>query len=466
MGIARVLMGLLGTVVAAGASAAEYQVASAEEIQELKGKLRPGDVVVMRDGTWADQAIAFDAKGTAEAPITLRARTPGKAVLSGTSSLTIDGEHLVISGLLVKEGRGEKEGVAIKGNNCRLTETAVIDCTYKFYLHFRGFKNRMDRCYLAGKTSEGPTVQVEAEANPNGHRIDHNYFGHRPPLGRNGGETIRVGYSWQQTNNSRTVVEYNLFERCDGEIEIISSKSCENVYRGNTFLDCAGFLTLRHGDRCVVDSNFFLGRGKRGSGGVRVIGIGHVVTNNYVEGIRDGGFRLTAGMIDPKPVEYIEARDCVIAFNTVVDSQGPAIDLSAGLGGERRLVPRDNTVANNVFLLKDSPLLSGTEGEGYRWAGNVAFAPAATEAVKHEGIRWIDPALQRGKDGLLRPTKSGPLIGAAATLNLTKVLNDIDGQPRGERTDVGCDQVTDAPATNHPLTPADVGPGWLDRGEH
>src|SRR5687767_3936884 len=215
MKIARVVVGLLGIVVAAGASAAEYQVGSAEEIQELKGKLRPGDVVVMRDGTWADQAITFDGEGTAEAPITLRARTPGKVALSGTSTITMDGEHLVVTGLLLKEGRGEKEGIAIKGNNCRLTETAIIDCTYKFYVRLWGEKIRVDHCYLAGKTSEGPTVQVEAEAKPNGHRIDHNHFGHRPPLGRNGGETIRVGYSFQQTNNSRTLVERNLFERCD-----------------------------------------------------------------------------------------------------------------------------------------------------------------------------------------------------------------------------------------------------------
>jgi poly(beta-D-mannuronate) lyase len=465
MGIARVVAGLVGSL-AVTVSAAEHTVSSAEEVRALKDELRPGDVVVMRDGAWTDQAVTFDASGTAEAPVTLRALTPGKVVLGGASSITVEGEHVVVSGLLFKEASGEKEGVAIKGRHCRLTETAMIDCTYKFYVRLWGEANRVDHCYLAGKTSEGPTVQVEAEARPNGHRIDSNHFGHRPPLERNGGETIRVGYSHQQTSDSRTLVERNLFERCDGEIEIISSKSCENVYRGNTFLDCAGFLTLRHGDRCVVDSNFFLGRGKRGSGGVRVIGIGHVVTNNYIEGVREGGFRLTAGMIDPKPVEYVEARDCVIAYNTIVESQGPAIDLSAGLSAStrRRLVPRDNIVANNVFALKDGPLLVGTEGEGYRWKGNVAFAPAATATLKHEGIRWIDPELERGKDGLLRPTKEGPLRGGTVG-DIVKVASDIDGQPRGERSDVGCDHVSEALVTNRPLTPADVGPVWMRRGE-
>ena len=46
-------------------------------------------------------------------------------------------------------------------------------------------------------------------------------------------------------------MEQNFFDRCDGELEIISSKSCDNIYRGNTFLNCAGMLTLRHGNRYV-----------------------------------------------------------------------------------------------------------------------------------------------------------------------------------------------------------------------
>src|SRR5438876_7357684 len=93
------------------------------------------------------------------------------------------------------------------------------------------------------------------------------HFGPRPPLGRNGGETMRVGYSWQSMSNSCTAVAHNLFDRCDGELEIISNKSCENTYRYNTFLDCAGMFTLRHGNRCLVEGNLFLGHHKRGSGG-------------------------------------------------------------------------------------------------------------------------------------------------------------------------------------------------------
>src|SRR3954453_9089407 len=128
--------------------------------------------------------------------------------------------------------------------------------------------------------------------------------------------------------NSGTLVEHNLFERCDGEIEIISSKSCENVYRYNTFLDCAGMLTLRHGNRCVVDSNFFLAHHKKGSDGVRIIGEDHVVAKNYIDGVDKGAIWITSGVPDSKPNENSQAKRCVVAFNTVVDSAGPYLDLS------------------------------------------------------------------------------------------------------------------------------------------
>ena len=246
--------------------AVEQRVSSAAEIAKAMDAAQPGDVLVLANGVWKDQAIVFRGNGTEEKPITLRAETAGKVVLSGVTSLVIDGTQLVVSGLSLQNGGTGKDGITLTGRHNRLTETSVVGGDYKFFVHVSGQENRMDHCYLAGKTTESPTLQIEVEDQPNRHHIDHNHFGPRPPLGRNGGETIRVGYSGQSMRASGTLVEENLFENCDGELEIISNKSCENIYRANTFLDCAGMLTLRHGNRCVVDGNFFLGHHKRGSG--------------------------------------------------------------------------------------------------------------------------------------------------------------------------------------------------------
>src|SRR5882724_3290707 len=103
--------------------AKEFRVSTAAEINEVIGKLQAGDAVVMADGTWKDQEIRFHAAGTAERPITLRAETPGKTLLTGESSLTIEGQHVVVSGLNVKDGRKATNGIFIAGNHCRLTES-------------------------------------------------------------------------------------------------------------------------------------------------------------------------------------------------------------------------------------------------------------------------------------------------------------------------------------------------------
>jgi poly(beta-D-mannuronate) lyase len=333
-------------------------------------------------------------------------------------------------------------------------------------VHIFGVSNRLDHCYLADKSSDSPTLQIEVEGHDNHHRIDHNHFGPRRPLGRNGGETIRVGYSHQSMTNSGTIVEENLFDRCDGEIEIISNKSCENIYRFNTFLDCAGMLTLRHGNRCVVEGNFFFGNHKSGSGGIRIIGENHMVINNYIDGVEKGGFWITAGISNSPLNGYFQAINCLIAFNTVVDSRGPYLDLNAGFGTSgRTLKPKNITIANNAFLLsKTATIVQGTGGENLKLLGNIAWPEFTAKGATAESneIRLDDPKLKKANDRLWRPTAESPLRKAAVG-SFRMVKADIDGQPRTEPLDVGCDQLSDAPNTRRPLTASDVGPKWLER---
>ena len=446
--------------------ARDYPVASAADIARVSAQAKPGDVIVMRTGAWSNEVITFSARGTAKKPITLRAATPGKVVLTGKSSLTADGEHLVVSGLLFRNSQATGDGIKIAGRHSRVTDCAVIGGDCKFLVHVFGTSNRLDHCYLAGKTNDSPTLQVEVEGRPNHHRIDYNHFGHRPPLGRNGGETIRVGYSHQSMTNSGTLVEHNLFERCDGEIEIISNKSCENTYRANTFWECAGMFTLRHGNRCVVDGNFFIGHHKRGSGGIRVIGEDHIVINNYIEGVENGGFWITSGISNSELKGYFQSRNCVIAFNTFVNSPGPAITLDAGFGSSgRTLRPENITIANNIFVLSGGPLLQGREGgSGYRWLGNIAWPVAA----QHPGIRFVDPKWELGRDAYWRLPSDSPAKDAAEG-DFSFIRTDIDGQLRTGRLDVGCDEIARGPVVNRlPLMPFHVGPAWMSvkaRGE-
>jgi poly(beta-D-mannuronate) lyase len=222
-------------------------------------------------------------------------------------------------------------------------------------------------------------------------------------------------------------------------------------------------LTLRHGNRCVVDSNYFLAHHKKGSGGIRIIGEDHVVANNYIDGVDKGAFWVTSGVPDSKLNEYFQAKRCVVAFNTVVDSAGPYIDVSAGLGASgRTLKPEKITVLNNVLSVGDrGQLLKGDEGEGWKWAGNLA-ADGSGKA-DHAGVKSVDLKLVKGINGLWRPATDSPARGAAEG-DVAQFSKDIDGQPRpAKAADAGCDQASDAPVANRPLTAADVGPSWLAR---
>jgi poly(beta-D-mannuronate) lyase len=458
MSILRTLSFLLASVITL--TATEHSVRDARELASLEDRLVPGDVVVLAAGEWRDQALVFRARGTEEKPIELRGSKLGGVVLLGSSTLVIDGEWLVVRDIVIRDGAGPAAGIELRGKNNRLTDCAMIGGTYKHFVRVFGVRNRVDHCWLEGKTSAEPTLQIESEpSGPNDHVVERNYFGPRAPLGANGGETIRVGYSFQSMNVSRTVVQENLFERCDGEIEIISSKSCENIYRANTFLECDGMLTLRHGDRCLVDGNFFLGNDKPGTGGIRVIGEGHVIVNNYMDRVDRGAFWITAGVFNSPPNRYVVARRCLIAFNTVLQSRGPYLDLANGLGiAGRTVLPTENTIANNLFVLpaKGAELRIGEEGADWKWLGNVIDGG---EAPAQPGFRRVAVALERGASGLWRPASGAPTAGAAEG-DFSSVSVDFDGQPRPAKKDVGCDQASTAPVKYRPLVRADVGPSW------
>ena len=93
------------------------------------------------------------------------------------------------------------------------------------------------------------------------HQIDHNYIHDfaEPQIKDNGYATLRIGTSKYSHVNARVTVEYNCFYRCNVEVECISNKSSENTCRHNTSIECQGKLTLHHGDRNLVEANFFIG---------------------------------------------------------------------------------------------------------------------------------------------------------------------------------------------------------------
>lgn len=456
--------------------AAEHVVASPAEFVAKQKGLKPGDVLTLKNGVWTDAALLIEAQGTTEKPITVRAETAGQVVLTGKSRLRIGGQHLVVEGLWFKGAGDRKEDViefrtssTKPATNCRVTACAITDYNppskkrdYK-WVSLYGTSNRVDHCYFSGKLHAGTTLVVWVGEQPNYHRIDHNHFGPRPRLGENGGETIRVGTSDVSMNNSRTTVEFNLFQECNGEVEIVSNKSCENVYRHNTFFGCEGAMTLRHGNRCVVEANYFLGGNRKNTGGVRVIGEDHRVVNNLFSELGGEETRsaltLMNGLKDSPLHGYFQVKRAVIAFNTFHNCKSSVLigyvsDNPKGAD----LPPLDCVFGNNLMESPHAPLIKlDTVPLNWRWEGNMAIGTLGLPATS--GINLTDAKFREWRPAG-NPNLNSPIMGKA-TGNFLEIKEDIEGQPRAWPRDVGCDQVSREQVKYQMVTKETTGPGWL-----
>lgn len=451
----------------------DYYVTNTSEIYTATGKAQPGDTLTMANGLWTDARIVFQGHGTEAAPILLRVETPGNVIINGRSNLRIGGEYLIVDGLRFIGGESPSGAVVEFRNGgdsdyCRMTNCAIVDYNpassgtdYK-WVSIYGSNNRVDHCYFEGKTHSGTTLVVWLSGQPNYHLIDFNYFAHRPELGVNGGETIRVGTSDWSMYDSYTIVENNYFEHCNGETEIISNKSCENIYRYNTFYECEGTLTLRHGNRCTVEGNFFIGNKLSDTGGVRIIGEDHVVFNNYFEGLFGSGYRSALpfmnGVPDSPLNRYFQVKRAVVAFNTFVDCRSTIL-IGAGANEELSLPPLDCVIANNAVKTGHTVIQEDDEPINLTWEGNI-MQGSSLGIDQPAGITWADPNLIHGDDGLWRPTEDSPLL-SAATGDYSFITEDMDGQARGASKDVGADQQSFEPIVRRPLTSLDAGPDWL-----
>ncbi|MBO9707382.1 MAG: polysaccharide lyase 6 family protein [Caulobacter sp.] len=436
----------LWVVAAGGGSPSLVQAESAlvrapAEFASAVARLQPGDTLTLADGEWRDFQIVFTGKGAEGRPITLTAQTPGKVILTGRSNLSLAGEHLVVSNLVFRDGwspTGEvlsfRKSRTERANYSRVTGV-VIDGFSKpdraesdNWVALYGHHNRFDHNQLTGKTNAGTTLVVIRDAVQgleNRHAIDHNYFGRRPVLGSNGGETIRVGTSHDSTSDSFTTVSDNWFEHCAGEVEIVSNKSGGNIYRGNVFFESQGALVLRHGDGNLVEGNVFLGNGLPNTGGVRVINRRNTVSDNYMEGLAGANFgsalTIMYGVPNSPVNRYVQVDGAVIENNTLVDTR--EMSFGAGMDAERSAAPINSRFARNLIVNRDGrdPILVKGDMSGVTFTGNVQ-APMATKALP--GVEGHKVVLERGKGQLLRPKG---LKGVGVRADLTYVAREDTG---------------------------------------
>lgn len=431
------------------ASGERILVSTQDEYTKAVKSLSPGDTIVLANGRWDDFEILFKGNGEKDKPIRLTAETHGKVIISGQSNLRLSGEYLEVSGLVFKDGyTPTSEVIAFRdsdalANNSRITEVVVDNFNnperYEtdFWVMMYGKNNRFDHNHLVGKRNKGVTMAVRMnteDSRENNHRIDHNYFGPRPILGSNGGETLRIGTSHFSRSDSNTTVENNYFDRADGELEIISSKSGRNKILNNTFFESRGTLTMRHGNNTLVEGNVFFGNNVDHTGGIRVINAGQTVRNNYMEGLkgtRFGGALVVMNGVPNGPINrYDPVIGALIENNSLVNSDN--VQLGAGSDEERSGPPSDSRFENNLIV---------NEGERdvftvYDDMSGIAFKNNVLGSMDpprfSEGFMRENLTLKRAKNGLMYP-QSGREEGASRDLSVT--TKDMVGPSWYPKTD-------------------------------
>ncbi|VUX55648.1 putative Poly(Beta-D-mannuronate) lyase [uncultured Woeseiaceae bacterium] len=459
------------------ADAADISVCTTSDLQNAIASAKPGDDIVMCGREWRDLDLRFDVNGTASTPITLRSDVPGNTIITGRSQILMIGSYSIVQGLRFEDGQAINSAIYMSCNNCRLTETTIIDFSpaegtaefdsYQFYVRVRGKNNRVDHNFFSGKHGLGMVLHVEVKSDgPERARIDHNYFGHRirHPSG-NGAEAVKIGEHTTEFFQSGSVVENNYFYRSNGEFEIISVKASGITLRRNTFDRCEGALSLRHGDGSWVDANTFLGHrdASKKVSGIRVNGDNHVITNNYISGINvggsgaRGGINLASGYLTYTEGGRRAAKNILIAFNTIVDS-----DRSISVDGSNPVLPSNIVIANNIISSTYGPLIAEDKPiNGVTYSKNIAHGSSL--GVASNGFIVADPGLILS-NGFHRISNTSPALDAAdssytpqSRMGSSAPFIDSEGQTRTGSYDIGADEYIGGVGSGHTVS-CDTGP--------
>jgi poly(beta-D-mannuronate) lyase len=376
-------------------------VETPQELKNAVSKAVPGDTIYLKNKEWKNAAIQLNGRGTAAKPIVVMPEQPGGVIFSGNSYVQLGAEYLTFSGFHFKNGYTPKrEVISFRINNdqlanhCRVSNIVIEDYSQpeRFksdtWITLYGKNNRIDHSTFVNKLNAGPVIIAELDderSQRNRHSIDSNYFKGRQRFGSNGGETIRIGVSRYSLTASQTQIRYNFFERCNGEVEIVSIKSGENNVSFNTFLECEGGLVLRHGSGNVVSGNFFIGNNKPFTGGVRVINPKQTVVNNVFYELQGTNFRAPLAVLNGVPNSlinrYYQVKDAVIEKNTFINCS--SILFGAGKDAERTLGPENVSFKNNLIISK-----------------NTTFY---TDANQDKGIIFSDNGLEAAYPGQAEP---------------------------------------------------------------
>lgn len=467
-------------------------VSDKNELAEAINNASAGTEIVLADGTWTDVNISIDVEATENQPVVISAETAGDVFFEGNSQIEIGGAHIIFqgvifrnpSGLIVNNDRIDPI-ISFRANgnecdDCIVTNIKIEDyngtsaqeeAVFKWILVY-GFRNEISYSSFVGKHGVGSIInhnRNDGEADRTS--IHHNYFADRTPVGEfnelNDQDAIRLGNSSTSLSESFSEVYENYFHNFSGEIEIISNKCGGNKYFNNTFRDYQGSLTLRHGNNCEVYGNFFFAENNSTTAGIRVIGEGHKIYNNYIEGVNSrkaggslsgatGGINISNGRPNTALNGYFTVKDTEIVHNTFVNCDY-AIRVGTTVSSNLTLPPENVEISNNVMVNSSSSafLIQTNGNNAFSASGNITENGDWDLATNVNNNVVANSDLLTEEQEFFRVADGSVLINAGIG-SFDYLATDILGGDRDTAPDAGAEEFG-AAGERLPFTDADVG---------
>lgn len=439
-------------------------VTSLAGLQQAIDRATAGAQIVLANGTYAvpSGGIRITGRnGTTTSPITISAQTRGGVVLTGALSFVFSASsNITISGFSFRQS--STLDIPANCSRIRLTRNDfAFAAAASHWIVVRGNDAKVDRNRFHDKSTVGCYLVIDG---PSGDQADEmalrthilrNHFRDHSYGGANGGEPIRLGVSSRALSTADATVEFNLFERVNGDPEAISVKSSGSKIRYNTIRSSGGGLVLRHGNANRVEGNYLL----LGSNGIRIYGDDHVIVNNYVGGVASAGIVLGSGTVrNHYEGESSDSRRGNDAPDRVTIVLNTLRNNAQALAGEsqRTLPPLACKISDNLLVGDSGTLVSMPYTQGLTWSGNIVWGSASTGNIPSSGYKRADPKLVAGTDGIYRLSTGSAAVNAASLAGTA--TDDIDGHTRTSPFDVGADELSTLTPIRRPLTPADVGP--------
>ena len=442
--------------------AATVTVSSLSALQTAINNAAPGDIIILANGVYtASTDISINKQGTAAAPITIQAQSIGGAEINGTAGINIasPAKYIIIKGF--KFTFNASQATMASGTSfCRWTRNLFQNPGEGEDLLLNGNDHEVDYNTFQHKDALGRFLAVRGAGSQIAQRlhIHHNYFFDQQPQSGNGAETVQFGLSGYSLSSSNSIFEYNLFEECDGENELLSVKSSAVTVRYNTIRNCPAQFTLRHGNHCLVYGNYFIN-----TPGIRIFGDDHIIFSNHFENcspainIGNGDGEVADG--DALTVHDRPDRT-VIVFNTLVNN----ITNYVQSGRTNGLGAINTTFANNIIQGGGPAASIAGPYTAAVWSNNIVYQANGAGAMPSGSYTVVNPLLARDATGTFHLQSGSPAIDAA-TGTYTAVTVDMDGQSRSGTKDIGADEVSTAPVIAQILSTSMVGTNGADPAE-